>query len=103
MTRQAKNYREYARLSPWNSKTRAGWIRLAEEAEATAKEAEKMKTYAIKTAEGYYANQGDQFWFQELPNGWAAFCEPEHAERLAEWKLAPAGIAYEIETIEPTP
>ena len=41
MTRQAENYREYARLAPWNSKTRAEWLKLAEEAEAAARQAEQ--------------------------------------------------------------
>jgi len=31
--RNAALYREYARLAPWNSKTRAEWLRLAEAAE----------------------------------------------------------------------
>lgn len=32
----AKLYRSYEKLAPWNSKTRAGWKQLAEEAESCA-------------------------------------------------------------------
>lgn len=41
--RNAELYREWARRAPWNSKTRAGWLRLAEQAEHTARWAERQE------------------------------------------------------------
>ena len=44
-----------------------------------------MKTnYAIKTAKGYLAEQGNTYWFQEKPTGWAMFSTEEHARDVAE-------------------
>lgn len=41
-----------------------------------------MKTYAIKTPRGYFAKQGTSSWYQSTPDGWAAFCEAEHARQM---------------------
>ena len=41
-------------------------------------------TYAIKTRSGYLATQGREHWFQDAPNGWAAFCTADDARRIAE-------------------
>lgn len=35
-------YRKYARISPWNSKTRKGWVELAETAEKLANAARSL-------------------------------------------------------------
>lgn len=54
-----------------------------------------MKTYAIKTPQGYLATQGNATWHQSTPDGWAAHCERAHAENVMRAK----GIAGEIEEI----
>jgi len=38
-----------------------------------------MKTYSIKTPQGYLAAQGNNFWFQEEPKGWGEFTSAENA------------------------
>ena len=43
-----------------------------------------MKTYAIKTNKGYLATQGDVYWFQDEPKGWAEYMEEEHARNIGE-------------------
>jgi hypothetical protein len=39
--------------------------------------------YAVKTAEGYVANQGDQWWQESEPVGWSLFGTREGAESIA--------------------
>lgn len=40
--------------------------------------------YAIKTAKGYLATQGNTHWFQDDPTGWALFTTEEAARDVAE-------------------
>lgn len=40
--------------------------------------------YAIKTAKGYLATQGEAYWFQDEPKGWALFGGEDHATAVAE-------------------
>ena len=40
--------------------------------------------FAIKTAKGYLATQGDTYWFQDEPDGWALFATEEAARDVAE-------------------
>jgi len=35
-----------------------------------------MKTYALKTPQGYLATQGTHTWFESSPVGWALYTEP---------------------------
>lgn len=42
--RNAALYRAWARVSPWNSKTRQGWLELAQNAEALARRAVYLTT-----------------------------------------------------------
>jgi energy-coupling factor transporter ATP-binding protein EcfA2 len=39
--------------------------------------------YAVKASTGYIANQGDQWWHEIEPVGWALFGTREAAERIA--------------------
>jgi len=43
----------------------------------------KPYAYAVKTANGYVANQGDQWWHESDPVGWALLGTREAAERIA--------------------
>jgi hypothetical protein len=43
----------------------------------------KPYAYAVKTAEGYVANQGPQWWHESEPVGWALFGTREGAESIA--------------------
>lgn len=42
-----------------------------------------MKTYAIKTREGYLARQGNCYWYEDKPVGWALFCDEQDAREIA--------------------
>ena len=52
-----------------------------------------MTTYAIKTRSGYLATQGSEHWFQDSPNGWAAFTSEEFARDVAEAHHSAIGTA----------
>ena len=60
-------------------------------------------TYAIKTSKGYVAVQGNAYWFQDAPRGWAEFARPEDARNVAETHHSAIGTAtsdgYEIEEL----
>lgn len=62
-----------------------------------------MTTYAIKTANGYLAVQGNQHWFQEEPTGWALFSTKRDARNVAALHHSAFGTApdegYEIESL----
>ena len=42
----------------------------------------KPSYYAIRTPRGFIAHQGTSTWTQDTPKGWAAFCEPDHAQNV---------------------
>jgi uncharacterized protein YeaO (DUF488 family) len=56
-----------------------------------------MKAFAIKTAKGYFAYQGNQKWFQDEPKGWAQFCSESDAEIAAKNYLEIDYIIKEID------
>jgi hypothetical protein len=63
-----------------------------------------MKNYAIKTTKGYLATQGNLYWFESAPVGWALFTEASHATAIAETHPATTGAGgYTIEEILTTP
>ena len=59
-----------------------------------------MLSYAIKTSRGYFAIQGNLYWHQATPNGWAAFMEEEDARNAA---ALVCKEDYTIETIAHSP
>jgi len=56
-----------------------------------------MKTYSIKTPRGYLANQGEVFWFEETPIGWALYSSYDYAFHLAERHVEAMGKNAETE------
>lgn len=53
------------------------------EAALTKLDPPKPYAYAVKTAEGYVANQGNQWWHESEPVGWALFGDRKWAETIA--------------------
>ena len=58
-----------------------------------------VKGYAVKTAKGYFATQGNTYWFQETPEGWALYSSEEHARETLERNHSASHEGGEIETI----
>jgi hypothetical protein len=52
--------------------------------------------YAIRTAKGYLARQGDTSWFQSEPTGWALFLTEDYAQMLAEEACKPIHADWSI-------
>lgn len=40
--------------------------------------------FAVKTIHGYLAVQGNEYWFEDKPVGWALFTTEENARDVAE-------------------
>lgn len=57
----------------------------------------KCMIYAIKTAKGYLALQGNLIWFQDDATGWAAFTDEETARDVAEANHSAIGTKPEEE------
>lgn len=49
--------------------------------------------YAIQTANGYVAQQGNTHWFQDAPTGWAVYGSEGHARDVAESLHSAIGTA----------
>jgi histidine ammonia-lyase len=59
--------------------------------------------YAIKTAQGYLAVQGNTYWFEDKPVGWAIYSTEQHAREVAESNQCAYGVndgyGFKIERI----
>lgn len=55
-----------------------------------------MKTgiaYAVKCSQGFFAEQGGEYWFEDSPVGWALFCTEEGARNALERNHSALGTA----------